>query len=505
MKPSANPARTANRPAKRPAVARPRPAEDAVAAPREVSATVEFRGTNALFTLTPPAEVSAVPLDGAPLAADRWRITEDGTLRVGCPPATFDTTPHMLRLEFFDAAPVEQPYRSAYHCEIEKIDETVLRGWIFDELRPTSSLTLDVQSGAAEPFTVLNTIDHAKLKRAHPEVIAGGFEIRLPHRSVRAEPEMVAITVRGTQYLPFGPILRGTTLPGAIAVAAAARRTFGASARGLLFSTTLMPALVQTFAGTPPEPAALLDGARALRGRAGLPRHDVPSIEVIVPVYRGLAETLACIESVLASGDAIPARVTVIDDCSPEPDLSEVLRAMADAGRILYVRNEENLGFVGSANRGLALASDGDVVLLNSDTVVPEKFLDRLYRAAYSDLTIATATPLSNNATICSLPRPPGTEAAPYGLDLAAIDAIVRESNAGIVRDIPTAHGFCMFIKRAALDDIGQFDARRSAPAMARRTIFRCARCNAAGATCARPTSTSNTRARSRSRRTARP
>jgi len=444
------------RPKRRPA---PRPARARAAARLPVTAEVEFRGTNALFRLSRPAEVSAVWLDGAPLAAGRWRLTEDGTLRVGCPPETFDTTPHMLRLEFADADPLEQPYRSAYRSKIEHIDDSGLRGWIYDALRPTSSLTLVVQGATGEVFHVLNTIDHAALKAAHPQVIAGGFDIRLPLRSSRAQPELVAITITGTAHLPFGPILRGTTLASAVAVAAAARRTFGTSARGLLFGTRLLPALVRTLAGVPPEPEALLDGAGVLPGHNGLPRREAPSIDVIVPVYRGRAETLACLDSVLTSGDSIAHRVVVIDDASPEPELSDALRSLADAGRIIYLHNEQNLGFVGSANRGLALSADADAVLLNADTVVPEKFLDRLYRAAYADATIATATPLSNNATICSLPHPPGTEDAPYGLEFSDIDALVREANAGVVRDIPTAHGFCMFIKRAALDDIGHLDA----------------------------------------------
>ncbi len=450
MKPSAESARPKRRPATRPTQA---------AARDPVTAAVEFRGTNALIRLTPAAEVVAVGLDGAALAADAWRVTEDGTLRVSCPPATFDTTAHALRLEFAEADAVELPYRSIYRCEIERIDDTVLRGWIYDSLRPTSSLTLDVRCGAGEVASVRNTIDRAALKAARPEVIAGGFEIRLPPRPVRAEPEVVAITVRGTAYLPFGPILRGTTLPAAVAAIAAARRGFGGSARGLLFGGTLMPAMVDTLAGSPPAPEAVLDGARQLPGRVGLPRQDAPSVDVIVPVYRGREETLACIASVLASDDAIAHRVVVIDDCSPEPDLSDALRALAEAGCITYLRNEANLGFVRSANRGLALSAEADVVLLNSDTLVPTHFLDRLYRAAHAEAGIATATPLSNNATICSLPRPPGTQEPPYGLAASDIDALVGDANAGLVRDIPTAHGFCMFITRAALDDVGLFDA----------------------------------------------
>jgi GT2 family glycosyltransferase len=423
-----------------------------------VTATVAFRGTNALVSLSAAAEVVGVGIDGTALAPDRWRVTEDGTLRVGCPAGSFDGTAHVLRLAFADAEPVELPYRSRYHSELERLDDTLLRGWVFDELRPTSSLALVVACAGMEPFEVLNTIDHPALKVAHPQVIAGGFEIRLPHRSVRSEPELVTIRISGTDFLPFGPILRGTSLPAMVATAARARHAFGASARGLLYGTQLLPALLRGLPDDSASEGGGPAGAARLAGQHGLPRRAPPSVDVIVPVYRGLAETLACLESVLASGDSIARRIVVIDDASPEPELSAALRALAAEGRITYVRNEENLGFVATANRGLALNAQDDVVLLNSDTVVPPRFLDRLYRAAYADAAVATATPLSNNATICSLPRPPGSEGLPYGLDLAAIDALVQAANAGLVRDIPTAHGFCMFIRRAALDDVGLFD-----------------------------------------------
>ena len=48
------------------------------------------------------------------------------------------------------------------------------------------------------------------------------------------------------------------------------------------------------------------------------------------------------------------------------------------------LRNERNLGFTGTANRGMAF-SRADVVLLNSDTVVTAGWLDALARCAASD------------------------------------------------------------------------------------------------------------------------
>jgi GT2 family glycosyltransferase/glycosyltransferase involved in cell wall biosynthesis len=436
--------------------------EGAPAPPEAVTGTLAFEGTTALIRLAAAPDLGTMSLDGVILPRPRWRFGDDGTLRAVCPPSAFDGQPHRLRLLWEDDAtpPLDLTFRSDYRAAIDVLDDETVTGWIFDALRPASSLTLDVQSGTGPAFAVLNTLDHPDLATSEPTVVGGGFEILLPPRRSRGRAELLSITVRGTGHQPFGPILRGTTLPGAIAAAASAGRGLGVTAPGLLFRSILLPAIVQSLSGSVPRVGRdLLDGATRLRGSHGLPRLAAPLVDVVIPAYRGLGETLACIESVLASGNQVGHRVTVIDDCSPEPALSTALQALAASGRIAYLRNDSNLGFVATANRGMTLDPTADVLLLNSDTLVPAGFLDRIFRAAYSDPCIATVTPLSNNATICSLPLPPGTEATPYGLPLADIDAICAEVNKGAVRDIPTAHGFCMFIKRAALDEVGAFDA----------------------------------------------
>jgi GT2 family glycosyltransferase/glycosyltransferase involved in cell wall biosynthesis len=458
MKPTASPARAKRRPKGNDETA---PMPDAPA--QAVAATLAFEGTAALIRLTGAPDLASVTIDGVPLPRPRWRFAEDGTLRVACPATAFDAQPHTLRLLWDEAAaapPLELPFRSEYRGGLDSIDDLRITGWIYDTLRPDSSLTLEVVCGTAPPFAVLNTLNHPVLADEVPGVVGGGFEILPPPRRSRARAEMLRITVRGCGIQPFGKILRGVTLPGAVAAATAAGRALGLTGPGLLYRGILLPAFVRALGEAQPL-APVLEGATLLRGSHGLPRAAAPRVDVVIPVYRGLDETLACVRGVLDSGDRVGHRVVVIDDCSPEPDLSAALRALATDGRITYLRNETNLGFVATANRGLALDPDADVLLLNADTLTPPGFLDRLYRAAYSDPGIGTATPLSNNATICSLPLPPGEDGKPYGLALAELDAVCAEVNAGATRDIPTAHGFCMYIKRAALDDVGLFDAER--------------------------------------------
>ena len=80
--------------------------------------------------------------------------------------------------------------------------------------------------------------------------------------------------------------------------------------------------------------------------------------------------------------------------------------ALAGQGRITLLRNERNRGFVQSVNVGMSRHPDRDVVLLNSDTEVANDWLDRLLALAAAEPGLASITPLSNNATICSYPEP---------------------------------------------------------------------------------------------------
>ncbi|MDY0073459.1 MAG: glycosyltransferase [Thauera sp.] len=203
-------------------------------------------------------------------------------------------------------------------------------------------------------------------------------------------------------------------------------------------------------------------------------------IDVIIPVYRGYALTRSCIESVLANRQRTPFELVVIDDCSPEPALSTWLQETAASGQFTLLRNEHNRGFVATVNRGMALHPERDVVLLNSDAEVANDWLDRLWRCAYRAADIATVTPFSNNATICSYPNfAHGSELLPHW-PVAALDALCARHNAGASVDIPTAVGFCMYIRRASLQAVGLFDENAFGKGYGEENDF-CLRASAAG------------------------
>ncbi len=177
-------------------------------------------------------------------------------------------------------------------------------------------------------------------------------------------------------------------------------------------------------------------------------------IALIVPVFNAPAETRRCLLALHQSLASIEASVIVIDDASTDPAIADVLSELPE--RWVRVRNELNLGFVATANLGMALAGGADVVLLNSDTEVTPGWLQALTRCAASDPQIASITPLTNNGEIASIPA--FCRANPWPDDPQAWARACAESGSPQYPDVPTGVGFCMFMRRACLDAIGAFD-----------------------------------------------
>jgi GT2 family glycosyltransferase/glycosyltransferase involved in cell wall biosynthesis len=186
-------------------------------------------------------------------------------------------------------------------------------------------------------------------------------------------------------------------------------------------------------------------------------RHPV---SVVVPVYEGCEETMCCLESLARSQNEVDHSFIIINDCSPNQILERSVESFCAAHpRFQYIKNEVNLGFVRTANKGISLCPLDDIVLLNSDTVVPEQgWLDRLASQAHAHDNIAAVSPLSNNATLCNFPTFQGLpDASPQ--EALKYDAIVRNTNSGRSVPMPTAHGFCMYLRRDAIEQIGMLDA----------------------------------------------
>ena len=369
---------------------------------------------------------------------------------------------------------------------LESVAHGQAHGWVAPRIPGSTDIRLELLIDGEVRGGGVPTLIRQDLSGFHLDGMPAGFSLRLPPDIADGGLHQVEVRVAGTgTLLRGGPqIFQSHPLPPQSRAAGVSRealcRDLTAVAAFLHAREHCSPAEAAAWLTAAPGQAttwirtavipALLQACRAgtdetFHADLRIPLSTQPAAadddgvtDIVIPVYGGRDQTRACIASVLdATGDC-PHEIVVVDDGTPEAELGADLRRLADQGRITLITHDRNRGFVASANAGMSLHPHRDVVLLNSDTVVPPGWLARLRRAAYAAATIGTVTPFSNRATICGFPSMPGDNDLPAGWTLAELDAAFARHNPGLAIDIPTAVGFCMYIRRAAIREAGLFD-----------------------------------------------
>lgn len=188
-------------------------------------------------------------------------------------------------------------------------------------------------------------------------------------------------------------------------------------------------------------------------------------VSIVVPVYNGYETLTHCINRVIEHTD-IPYRLVIVDDCSTDervrPWLKRTIHQLNEASlsESIIIENTRNIGFVQSANTGIAnaLNIEGHVVLLNSDALVPSGWIKKIINPILNDKKIASVTPLSNDAQIFSAPK----ISSAIDLYSGQVDYINELMNKFIKKpeivDAPTGVGFCMAMNVEYLKIIPSLD-----------------------------------------------
>lgn len=123
----------------------------------------------------------------------------------------------------------------------------------------------------------------------------------------------------------------------------------------------------------------------AERGSRGpvirFPTFEHPVVSIVIAVYDGAELTERCLRAILHSTDQVPYEIIVVDD-GEDPALRELLDAVSG---IVVLRNEQNLGYLRSVNRGSAEARGTHLVQLNNDTEPQPGWLASLLTRLDSD------------------------------------------------------------------------------------------------------------------------
>lgn len=187
----------------------------------------------------------------------------------------------------------------------------------------------------------------------------------------------------------------------------------------------------------------------------------MPSVTIVVPLYGGVDELEQCLVALRATSLSPTDRVLLINDMGPESaEIERIAKRFAiQDDRWSYVRNARNVGFVATCNRAMVELTerDHDIVLLNSDAVPTGNWLDELTSALSMSPRAGAVSPRSNKAGLSTFPprtRAPGHAPSSQSFSLwASVNSTLPRWTVA-----PTISGFCVLLRREALDAVGVFD-----------------------------------------------
>ena len=184
---------------------------------------------------------------------------------------------------------------------------------------------------------------------------------------------------------------------------------------------------------------------------------------LVMPVFNGMTVLPEALDRIARHSGA-DWRLILVEDHSTDaavlPFLEEWCAAEERSGRVTLLRTERNTGFVGAVNLALERAEawpEDPVVLVNSDALVPSGWLPRLL-APLSDPSVASVTPMSNDAEIFSVPTLcHRSDLVPGAVD--RIDAVAARLDPAVASvAAPTGVGFCMALAPRFLSQVPRFD-----------------------------------------------
>jgi GT2 family glycosyltransferase len=315
-----------------------------------------------------------------------------------------------------------------------------LSGWAWHPADPDTAPVLYLTYADGTTQTLVGRDDAIVTDHAGPLARPRGF--RLARDELKGGAGLIHVRGPDGADMPGSPLDPFADAASHVAASLRISRRYPASSVRRTPDEALHDPALRADAPVPPQPIGM-DARRR-------------SVTVVIPVHNGGPVVLACLTSVVASTPR-DVRILVIDDGSTDPATIAALDRLFRQRKINLLRHSRTQGFPISANTGIRTANGRDVVLLNSDTLVPAGWLERLRDAAHGAADIGTVTPLSNDASILSYPGPAGGNPQPDQAATDRLDRLASRANGAAVTDIPVGVGFCLYLRRDCLNAVGLF------------------------------------------------
>ncbi|MDD3984505.1 MAG: glycosyltransferase [Methanobacterium sp.] len=177
-------------------------------------------------------------------------------------------------------------------------------------------------------------------------------------------------------------------------------------------------------------------------------------IVIILYICNDFDNIKKCISSILKN-TKINYELIVINDCSTDIRVNDLLNSLDNKNNLTIRQNTKKLGFSRSVNEEIK-NSLGDVLLIKSNIIVTNKWLQKMIVTAYSNETVGTVIPLFVPVKIILDTYIEIIDIQKLGSNEIAF--LLETISEHLKSEINCVDESCIFIKRKVINDIGPFN-----------------------------------------------
>lgn len=187
------------------------------------------------------------------------------------------------------------------------------------------------------------------------------------------------------------------------------------------------------------------------------------SVSVVVCIHNAFNDVVECLNS-LWNKRTFPYKIILIDDGSDE-ETQRYVEEFAHLFDCSLYRNSSAIGYTKSANIGLRMSNSDYTILLNSDTIVTDSWVEKMLECFERNPKTGIVSPLSNAATYQSVPESKDLMTGDWKINTLDKDMtvdmmgmIVEKTSKNRYPIVNVLNGFCFMISRDVINEIGYLD-----------------------------------------------
>ena len=181
-------------------------------------------------------------------------------------------------------------------------------------------------------------------------------------------------------------------------------------------------------------------------------KNQLHHCDIILYVCSSFTNLNECIQSIFNNTCDHSYTLHIIDKSCDKQTKVYLDNCSRQNSQVIIHQSGKDSGIIENFNRCILQGKAPYVLLINSDVMVTNSWLDRMLSCVESDPMIGSVSPFTNSALDININMPSGS-------NFVSMNSFLKKIPVDNYPDILTGDAFCTLFRRKFLDEIGCFDS----------------------------------------------